>query len=159
MNSKKAQVWYIDLIIGLLIFTLAVVMFQNVFGNLSAVDASMIIDLYGDAKSISSSLLSKGYPENWNNATIERIGIADNYRINSTKLDNFMNLSYNRTRNLLGTNYEYWVFFEDRNHTLIQINGKNGTGYKYGAPEKLAQVVRLVVKDSQIVRMVVQVWH
>ena len=80
--KRKSQVWYTDFMIGLLIFVIALVMYYKFVVNLSEQDQSILNELISDSKMISSSLISGGFPENWNNGTVERIGITDNdYRI------------------------------------------------------------------------------
>jgi hypothetical protein len=127
--STKAQVWYTDFIIGILIFTVAIIIYFVYTTNLSKDEVGLLNDLTSEAKFVSSSLASEGYPSEWDNATVKRIGLTDNsQKIDEDKLRNFADLSYNRTKKLLGTVYDFLVFFEDTNSTILNIGGFCGKG-------------------------------
>jgi len=180
LTKNKAQVWYTDFIIALLIFVIALVIYYEYTTNLSNQDKGLLDDLLGDAKTISSSLVSAGYPTNWTNTTVERIGLTNNdQRIDETKLDAFLGMTYKDSRKVFGTKYDYFVFFEDRNNDITEIGGdseKCGVGHPDADqeiegseclsinlttinPEKVVKITRLVVYDSEIVKMVVYVWQ
>ena len=113
----------------MLIFVVALTIYFVYTTNLSKEDTLLLNDIIFEAKLVSSSLVSEGYPSNWNNNTVKRIGLTDNnQRINKNKLRNFANLPYTHSKKILGTVYDYLIFFEDTNGTILNIGGFCGKG-------------------------------
>jgi len=122
--STKAQAWYTDFVIAMLMFAVTLTIYFVYTTNLSKEDIGSLNDLVSEAKLVSSSLVSEGYPSDWNNNTVKRIGLTDgNQKINSAKLRNFANLPYNYSKKILGTVYDYTISFEDANGTTLNIGG------------------------------------
>lgn len=122
--STKAQAWYTDFSIAMLMFAVALTIYVVYTTNLSKEDISSLNDLVSEAKLVSSSLVSEGYPLDWNNDTVKRIGLTDNnQKINIVKLRSFSNLPYNYSKKILGTVYDYTLSFEDTNGTTLNIGG------------------------------------
>jgi len=165
----KAQVFSLDLIIGVIIFGSAILIYYKTTTNFSDQDEALLDDLLIDAKTISSSLMSNGYPYNWSKDNVSRIGIITNNRINETKLEQFSMISYKESKKLFGTIYDYYVFFMGRNNNIIPFNeslegiGKSGVNstniQTVENPKKLVKVTRLLIKDSDIAKMVIYLWH
>lgn len=165
----KAQVFCFDMIVAVLIFGAAILVYYKTTTNLSDQDETLLDDLLIDAKSISSSLMSQGYPYNWIEDNVVRIGITSDNRINETKLEQFSRIPYNNSRKLFGTAYDYYVYFRDRNNNIIPFNeslegigkpGVNSTNIQtLENPKKLVKVTRLVIKKSDIVKMVIYLWY
>jgi len=155
----KAQVFSLDLIIGVIIFGSAILIYYKTTTNFSDQDEALLDDLLIDAKTISSSLMSD----------VVRIGISNDNRINETKLEQFSMISYKESRKLFGTIYDYYVFFRGRNNNIIPFNeslegiGKSGVNstniQTVENPKKLVKVTRLLIKDSDIAKMVIYLWH
>jgi len=157
---SKAQVFSLDLIIGVIIFGSAILIYYKSATNLSDQDEALLDDLLIDAKSISGSLMSQGYPYNWSKDDVIRIGISDNNRINETKLEQFSKIPYKDSRKLFGTAYDYYVYFKDRNNDIVPFNETlEGIGKPVENPKKLVKVTRLVVKKSAIAKMVIYLWY
>lgn len=128
-TNKKTQMWFTDFVIGTLIFTLMLIGYYTYTTNISKQDSLTANDLIADAESVSTTILLAGYPDNWDNTTVRSIGITnDNQRINKTKIINFAELSYNKTKKLLGTIYDYLIFFTNENNTIINVEGICGIG-------------------------------
>ena len=70
-----------------------------------------------------------GYPDDWNNATVVRIGIADEQKLNATKLKNLKQLNYSVSKRKFGTVYDYFVFFLNEKNEVLNINSVCGAGY------------------------------
>ena len=164
----KAQVFSLDLIIAMLVFGSAILIYYKNITNLSDQDEELLDDLLIDVKSISNSLVSQGYPYNWNKDNVVRIGITDNNRFNETKLEQFSMIPYNEGRKLFGTAYDYYIFFRDRDNNIVPFNeslegiGKPGVNFTniqtVENPKKLVKVTRLIVKESEIEKMVIYLW-
>ena len=128
IKSIKAQAWYVDFIVGLLIFLFTVAVYLTYTSNLQQQDNGNLDILLKDAKGISSTLSLKGYPEGWDNSTVTIIGIADDQEVNGTKMKYFSRLNYTATKKSFATPYDYFVYFENSGGDVINVNGVCGVG-------------------------------
>ena len=128
MNSK-AQAWYMDFAIALLLFTFTLIVYFSYTNNFQKQEQGDLSLLLKDAKAISSSLVLSGYPADWNNITVIRIGVADEQDLNPTKIKNFKKLNYQIAKKDFATSYDYFVFFVNGNDEVLNINGVCGAGY------------------------------
>jgi len=128
MNSKS-QAWFMDFAIALLLFTFTLAVYFSYTTNFQKQEKGDLDIMLSDAKSISSSLLLSGYPGDWDNITVIRIGIADEQKINATKLKTFKKMGYNSTKRKFATAYNYFVFFVNENGDVMNIKGICGSGY------------------------------
>ncbi|MFH0867869.1 MAG: hypothetical protein V1831_01020 [Candidatus Woesearchaeota archaeon] len=126
---KKAQAWFMDFVIALIIFIFILIAYYTYTANISKQDSSAMDNLISDSKTIVSSLTTGGYPDNWNSNNVVRIGFTDNYnRINNDQFIEFNEINYNRTKKLLGTTYDYLLFFVNESNDVQNIEGFCGTG-------------------------------
>ena len=122
--------WFMDFVIGTLIFSFMLIAYYTYTANISKQDSLTARDLLLDAESVSSSLLLGGFPDNWNNNTVQSIGVTNsNQRVNNTKFLNFEGLPYNKTKKLFGTVYDYFIFFTDENANITPVEGVCGVGH------------------------------
>ena len=157
---KKAQVWYTDFMVGILIFVIVIFIYYEYANNFSQNPNSITSDLIMEAKAISTSLITQGAPIDWNQSNVNIIGLTDgNQRLIQEKLDMFANMSYYETRTKLRTPYDYYFYLEDVDGSIIQINGENGIGLEAADHENLISVTRVVIYNSKLISMVVQVWQ
>jgi len=127
--NKNAQMWFMDFVIGIIIFSLVLITYYTYTTNISKQDAVVLNDIISDSKSISSSLMLAGFPENWDNETVQRIGLTgNNQNVNETKLRYLSDISYKEAKKLLGTVYDFFMFLEDGNDNLINIGSECGYG-------------------------------
>lgn len=160
MNSRKSQVWYTDFMIGLLIFVIVIFIYYEYAHSLEQNPADTTLDFIMEAKSISSSLVTQGSPSDWNKSNVEIIGLTDgNQRLVQEKLDMFANMSYAETRQKFRTPYEYYFYLEDVNGSVIPINGEEGIGSNATNAKNLLSITRVVIYNSKLINMVVQVWQ
>ena len=75
------------------------------------------------------------------------------------KLENFANMTYEETRSVLRTYNDYYVFIEDKNGNRIFVDGKQGIGLEPTNSKNLVALDRILIYNSTIVRMVIQVWE
>jgi hypothetical protein len=154
MNRRRAQVWYIDFMVGLLILITSLFIYYQYQGNLLDQSDVEWQEMIIDSKAITSSLISAGYPTNWTNETVEVIGLTDgDYRLNTTKVMLFRNISYKRARELLKTRFNFYFFVQDENGTKFYDAGLNETD-----PSFLVQTTRFVIYNSSLHRMVLHLW-
>lgn len=128
MNSR-AQAWYMDFAIALLLFIFTVATYFSYTNNFQKEDQGDLNSMLADSKSLSSSLALSGFPENWDNKTIVRIGISDDQRLNTAKLRSFKQLNYSQTKKKFGTVYDYFAFFTSSKGDILNINGICGVGH------------------------------
>lgn len=127
--SNKSQIWFTDFAIAIVIFSLTLISYYQYTTNISKQDSSVMVDLISDAKSISSYLTTGGYPTNWNSNNVVRIGFTDNYnRIDNAKFVELTKIGYNKSKKLLGTPYEYFLYFINESGDVQNIEGFCGTG-------------------------------
>ncbi len=128
-NNMKAQIWFTDFVIAILIFSFILIAYYTYTTNISKEDFSSMDNLVADAKTISSSLTTGGSPENWNSDNVEIVGFTDEYnRIDNTKFVEFTKINYNKTKKLLGTPYDYSLFFVNESNDVQNVEGFCGTG-------------------------------
>ena len=128
--KPKGQIWFNDFVIGSIIFSLLLISYYAYTWNLASKDAENINNLDSDAQAISSSLLRSGFPSNWDNNTVQSIGITNNDQsISSSKLTNLHRLSYNMTKKLFGTPYDYLIFFQNDSNAMLNVEGICSIGH------------------------------
>lgn len=171
---RNSQSFYWDFIIGVLIFTMVIVLFLK-YNTIFESKEDSITNLINEAKIVSEILMTQGYPYNWEAGNVEKVGIINSEaRIDNNKLEAFANLShenYDNSRFLFGINYDFIVFFEDKNNNIIPITTHNSTvaaigksgvdSANIGAVEDIKNLVKIerhIIYDSKIARMTVYVW-
>ena len=121
----KAQLFSSDMIVAVFLF-LAVAS-AALFAWNSAADKSVQTTQRRDMEITGTRILdilvkSPGYPIDWENKNATTIGLASYDRtIDANKLNAFLDMDYNRTREIFGIPYNY--FFKLGNYT----KGVNGT--------------------------------
>ena len=128
MNSKS-QAWFMDFAIALLLFTFTLVVYFSYTNNIQKQEQGNVDVMLKDAKSISNSLALDGYPDDWNNLTVIRIGITDDQNLNSTKLKTFKKLNYTLARQKFATPYDFFVYFVNEKGEVLNINTVCGAGF------------------------------
>ncbi len=164
--SKLSQMWTTDFIIGIMIFLVMIIVFY--FYTLNIVPEYYITDKISDANTISSSLISEGFPTDWDHLNVIRIGLTNNNNIlNETKVYEFSQIGYADTKSLFPAINDYYVFFKFKNGSLVTINGITGIGKPGTDPnnissDELIQLTRFVSykinNKVHLIKMVVYVW-
>jgi len=130
-----------------------------------------------DAKGIAGSILTAGYPFNWTNETVQRIGIMQDERIiDPVKLGRFANMTktsddYDQTRVLFNLRSDYVVYFTDRDENPITLGIVDRIGdptmpFLAGVPDftlieekNLLALTRVLIFNKTSVKMVVYTWN
>lgn len=118
-----------DFAIALLLFTFTVAVYFGYTGNLQKQEGGKLDLLAKDAKAMSSALALDGYPDDWNNLTVIRIGVIDDQKLNSTKLKAFKQLNYNFSKRRFGTIYDFFVYFVNEKDEVLNVNSVCGVGF------------------------------
>ncbi len=113
-----------------------------------------------DSKTISNSLISEGYPIDWNETDVKKIGLTDgNYRLNQTKLNRFANMNYPNVRSsIFDSRFNYYFQLKDKEGNVIPINGSDGIGAEVNSSIRVVQISRVAIYNSSITRMVLKLW-
>lgn len=128
---ERGQVWIGDFIIGIGVFFVAILIFVVYLGNIADNAKSDITQLSFQAKLLSNYLVGIGTPSDWSNnpAAVQRIGLTDGEsRIDWVKFNALHKLQYDYVKELLNTNYDFYVFFEDEDNSVLNIGGYCGFG-------------------------------
>ncbi len=173
--KKRAQIWYMDFIIGLTIFILMLVVAFKFTTLKFSDDESDRARIWDDAQRLTGAILSSGIPENWTQSNAISIGItSDSSALDIVKLDllkNFTLSNYDRTKFIFGINSDYLLHFETINNTLLNITdnpyiGKPGLTDQdvldNNPKDKLAFVRYLVYRHdsiAEIIAMKILVWR
>ena len=93
-KKKKAQIWSIDVIIGIIIFVSAVLLFFHFSIRSVEKQSNNIENIMLDAKVTSNQLVSIGYPSNWTKDNVIIIGLTDGkYNLSENKISEFKTFS------------------------------------------------------------------
>lgn len=112
LPAKKGQMFTSEAIISILSITvllsfLVIFLYTN---NLGKLESEIVKQ---DAERIHRSLMQPGYPINWNDSSVERIGLADDgIHLNDSKIGFFSNVSYSKAKKLLQVESDFLVYFE-----------------------------------------------
>ena len=128
-TDKKAQALYIDFIIGLIIFGVALLIYYTYNVNYQPKDQNDLDVLISNARSVTSTLVLSGYPNDWNSSNVLRIGITDEQKLNYTKAKRMKQLNYSFSKKSFATYYDYYIFFRDNDDNVINVNGVCGIGH------------------------------
>lgn len=160
MSKKKSQVWFIDFMVGVMIFVVVIIIYYDSINNITENPTKISAELLLDAKSISNSLLTIGYPPDWNQTNVSIIGLTDGrQRIIQNKLDMLSNMTYSDVRTKIRSTYDYYISLEHFNNTRILINGSNGIGLVPNNTKNLVTISRIVIYNSALANMRVSVWQ
>jgi hypothetical protein len=151
LKSKKAQVWGLDLAIGLMVFVGIIFMFYRYSVSFVPEDTSLE-KMVKQGGFVSESLLSQGYPGNWDTLDIDELGmfgLLDNQSLlDVNKWTKFAEWStgpstYSLVREKLNTDFAFYVFFSDEGDTdpKMQINGYDFAGKE--VPDDAKQITRV----------------
>ena len=117
-----------DFTIGILIFLFTLGIYFGYTANFEKQEGGSIGKVLNSAQAISSSLVLSGFPKDWNSSNVIRIGISDDQRINSSKLQKFRGLNYSKTKNSFSTPYNYAVYFANKDGEVLNIDGTCSIG-------------------------------
>ena len=132
----KAQLWSTDLVVSIVIFVLmmSVLLFAWNYSSAQAAESALLTDMESLTITVSDSLIRvRGLPDNWEGSSVEVIGLADEeYVLNKTRIYRFLNMSYNRSRELLfPRSYEYYFEMRDLDDRIISVNGTSAVKGPY----------------------------
>ncbi len=126
---RKAQVWFTDLLIGMVIFSSVLLLYMRVSSNLSDTDERLLEELKADSAFVASGLAGTGYPDGWNALNVQKLGLTDGSNIlNQSKVTSASAVNYSALKVLMGTRNDFFAFFEDKGGNVMSIAGICGIG-------------------------------
>lgn len=165
LKSKKSQAWGIDLMVAFSIFLMGIFVFFIYSINYLGESKEILEDLAYDGKIITNAILSQGYPENWDETNVVKIGILNDNKINETKLEYFYNLAqnnYEQTKSLFNTRFDYFYFLDEDmtiNSVDIEGIGKPGIDPDNIDAENIVKISRYVIyKDKPMTAYLYVFW-
>ena len=158
--GTKAQAWGFDLIVASAIFLVGAVFIYYFSINDSKFDSQDYSALKKESSLIAESLLTSGFPENWNSQNVIIIGLTDDDQFNETKLQRFYDLAqsnYDTTKPLFNIRYDYLVNFS----RAIDVNSIeiSSIGLQPNNQKNLAKTERAIVYKGEIITMEVYSWN
>jgi uncharacterized membrane protein len=162
ISTKKAQVWSLDLTFSLIIFMTALfaVVFAWNYISATTLETEEMQKLQLKALTLSDSMIrTPGIPLNWNESTVEVIGLAQEENVlNITKVQCFVNMSvtdYDRLKGLLDIGF-YDLYLE-----VVDLNGtvyKNTTTPIDPASPLVVPIERYAMYNDRIVKVKFVIW-
>jgi len=171
-STKNGQVWQTDFIIGVSIFTIAMILFITQMNRIE-ITTDRSNDLLEEASFISIQLMTEGIPVDWTNETVLQPGIVKNYRINETKWTTFVQMDEPRLRSLLRVHHPFFIFLSDESSCIIKTQGNFGAGSEVEIDEEggcvtsediqidaqnLVQIKRIALYNEKITTITTYVW-
>ena len=116
--------------------------------------------LFYQGNKIADDLTSAGFPEDWNNLNVIKIGLFSDEEINETKLERFYDFAstdYLKTKSLFNTRYQYYVNFSQ----IITI-GETPISHIGSYPTETKSIIkisRIVPYKNKSTVMDVYIWE
>ncbi|MGB9749059.1 MAG: hypothetical protein ACP5OZ_02595 [Candidatus Woesearchaeota archaeon] len=160
-GKKNGQVFLLDIIVGILFFTTALIFYFKYAQNISSQNQEYELMML-DSNYISSTLMSEGYPLNWEELPTENIsygfspGITNRrYFLNQTKLNALKALAesnYSFVKKSFETPYDFYIILETKD--LNTTFGRN-----YSAAKTLVRTTRFLFYNGSIIKMHLYVFY
>ena len=166
-QNCRGQIWSLDLMSGLALFLVGIMIFFVYSLNQPSQAKESFEFLSYDGKIIADSLLSEGYPKNWNSNNAISLGITTSNKINQSKLETLYQMiyvqnNYTKTKNLLNTEYNYY-FFLDQNMTVstgsIEGIGKPGITKQNIDAKNLIKTTRFTIYQNKTTPLYLYIWQ
>lgn len=161
----RAQIWGMDLIAAVMIFSVALSFFYFYAINDRDLPLEKLETLTQEGILLTDMLLSEGYPTNWDESNVIEIGILSNGIVNETKLERFYNLAtndYYHTKNIFNVGYDYYVFFNENmsiGGSRIDGIGKPGVTRKNINAKNLIRINRVTVYRGKLTSLTAYIWE
>lgn len=160
MKNKEGQAWGFDLMVASILFIMGMASLYVYTINYPLGEAEPVHSMLYDATNIASIIFSEGYPSNWDQTNVVRIGILTDNKVDEVKLANFYNLAntnYKSTQGLFRTKYNYYLYFSEPMN--ISGNLVEGIGNKSSSPNDLFQITRFVAYRNKTITANVYLWE
>ncbi len=157
-----------DFMLGLIIIIVAVLLAMKmvlVLGSSSDFD-----DLQKQATTTSQTLMSEGYPADWNRTNVLQPGVLTDHKLNSSKWDRLRSMSYDDLRPTLSGFYDFYTYLRNRTHVInlsgcgvgspdVTVDGTCEPDFSFMIDSDIIRVERLVAYNDTIISLVVVLWQ
>ncbi|MEM2121400.1 MAG: hypothetical protein QXU20_01940 [Candidatus Woesearchaeota archaeon] len=161
IKNKRAQAFLLDIIVGILFFTTALMFYFKYSQNINTQNQEYELMML-DANYISNNLLSDGSPNNWEEIPLENLskeiifGITNRkYFLNETKisyLETITNNNYSLVKQSFETPYDFYIIIEKKDSNITF--GKN-----YANAKTLVKTTRFLFYNGSIIKMHLYVFY
>jgi hypothetical protein len=135
MGYKKAQISGLDLILAIILFSMAIILF-SILWNVVQYNVTTSADADIIAIQVANRLLdSPGYPSDWNSTNVQLIGLSSERGVmDQSKFENLIALlsqpgGYDEVRQLLGLGpYQFYINLTYPDGSPVLINGQPAVG-------------------------------
>lgn len=166
-RNSRGQIWGLDLIAGVTLFTIGIVIFFIYSINQPGEAEGNFEPLLYEGKIIANNLMSEGYPLDWDSNNAITIGISNDNKINETKLGRIYDMiyidnNYTRTKKLLDTQYDYYFSINGNmtiNGTQIEGVGKPGTTIETISSKNLVKITRFTIYQNKTTPLYIYIWE
>lgn len=161
--KNKGQAWGFDLFAAIFIFLGGIVIFYFYSLNYPSEGTNTLQSLSYEGNLIAEMLLTEGYPQNWNENNVVRIGIMSNNKINQTKLELFHNLTltdnnYKKTQGIFTVRNNY--FISPSKPFIINNIGVNLIGRNYtDNSQNIIKISRLTIYKDEPITLNIYIWN
>lgn len=144
---------------------------MRVASNISDRDEQRLEELKSDSIVVAETFIGKGYPDGWNSANVQKLGLTDgSYIVNDTKVFEASRINYTGLKVFLGTRNEFFAFFQDKDGNIVnsgacgigKLSVSNITSYICSnfsvQASMLARSERLVYRNGTL-KMIVYAWR
>src|SRR3989344_7725692 len=145
---KKAQFWYGDFLVAVMILMIIGMLFVVSIRDLTSRN-EILKDLTLEASDISSILMTEGYGtlEDWRNS-IGTVGFITDNKFDSAKFNSFLSLSDEQQRVMLGTYNNVWIYLADRNGGIVLLHNLNYISINEINADNMVHIKRFVFYDE-----------
>lgn len=160
MIKKRAQAFGLDVIVASSLFILAAATFFFYSLNHSN-ESGKTYDLMSyQGENLADTLLSEGYPENWNEINALQTGILTGEKVNESKLQEFYDMAYydyTKTKYLFKITDEYYINFSQP----LTVRGTNVPfiGRYEANPDNLIKITRIINYENRPTKVFVYIWN
>jgi len=177
---KKGQVWSYDLIVGSILFVIAMGVLAFFWWSARTNISENKDAIVREAVKVSDVLVSPGIPTNWSAsvdpanvntwAGLQQIGLAEDWDTNVLSVDKiskFMQMSlvdYSLLKTKLRSRYDFYMeltFYNDTSEEAVKMNGANitaGRQFDESTAKTIAKSDRVVIYNKSLVMMKVYMW-
>ena len=160
--QKRAQAWGFDLIIATMIFLAGIIIFYIYSLNYPSEGRDTLDSLFYEGGVIAESLLSEGFPDDWTEDNVIKIGLLNNGKVNETKLERLYNLTnttsgYSQSLSVFNTKYNYYFNFSES--MVINSAKVDYIGKKDPIVENLIKITRFTAYKNKPVSLNIYIWE
>jgi len=147
----KGQIWSLDFAASLTVFLMVLLPLFFVWNyvNFQNQHEATLNEMERRALSISDALIrTGGSPSDWDSANVKSIGLASSDNVlDPAKVSEMFSMNYNKTKAMLGGEYDFYFSLTDLNGTSYGSIGNKSAG------EVIVPVERYCIHNDRIVKM------